>query len=117
MVEFIVKLHQIKANQTSIQHHNTHAKKKHESEDMIKTEAIKIWSDHVNFTLQNRFSWTFKVLKPMSFRGLPNAPGLLPGALPLDPTRGPKADHWTPGGVLNFELGTDVRPEVSTTTL
>ena len=22
-----------------------------------------------------------------------------------------------PGGVLNFELGTDVRPEVSTTTL
>ena len=23
----------------------------------------------------------------------------------------------TPGGVLNFELGTDVRPEVSTTTL
>ena len=24
---------------------------------------------------------------------------------------------WSPGGVLNFELGTDVRPEVSTTTL
>ena len=23
----------------------------------------------------------------------------------------------TPGGVLNFELGTEVRPEVSTTTL
>ena len=24
---------------------------------------------------------------------------------------------YAPGGVLNFELGTDVRPEVSTTTL
>ena len=24
---------------------------------------------------------------------------------------------YCPGGVLNFELGTDVRPEVSTTTL
>ena len=26
-------------------------------------------------------------------------------------------EHAHPGGVLNFELGTDVRPEVSTTTL
>ena len=25
--------------------------KKHENEDMIKTEARKIWSDHVSFTL------------------------------------------------------------------
>ena len=27
------------------------------------------------------------------------------------------AEQSTPRGVLNFELGTDVRPEVSTTTL
>ena len=27
------------------------------------------------------------------------------------------AEYPRPGGVLNFELGTDVRPEVSTTTL
>ena len=26
-------------------------------------------------------------------------------------------EYSNPGGVLNFELGTDVRPEVSTTTL
>ena len=43
---------------------------------MIKTEARKAWSDCVNFILRNRLSWTFKVLKPMSFRGL----------RPLDPT-------------------------------
>ena len=44
---------------------------------MIKTKAIKTWSDRVNFTLRNKFSWTFKVLKPMSFQGI----------RPLDPTR------------------------------
>ena len=51
---------------------------------MIKTEARKTWSDRVNFTLRNRFSWTFKVLKPMSFQGAP-PPGPLLGKLPLDP--------------------------------
>ena len=35
---------------------------------MIKTEARKTWSDRVNFTLRNRVSWTFKLLKPMSFQ-------------------------------------------------
>ena len=45
---------------------------------MIKTEARKTWSDCVNFTLQNRFSWTFKVLKPiMSFQGVLR--GVAPG--------------------------------------
>ena len=43
----------------------------------------------MNFTLRNRFSWTFKVLKPMSFQGAP-PPGPLLGELPLDPTRCPK---------------------------
>ena len=32
---------------------------KHGSEDMIKTEARKTWSDRVNFTLRNKFSWIF----------------------------------------------------------
>ena len=36
---------------------------KQKSEDMIKTEARKTWSE-------TGFSWTFKVLKPMSFQGL-----------------------------------------------
>ena len=51
---------------------------------MIKTEARKTWSDRVNFTLQNRFSWTFKVLKPMSFQWA-EPPGPLLGELPLEP--------------------------------
>ena len=59
---------------------------------MIKTEARKTWSDRVNFTLQNRFSWTFKVLKPMSFQGA-ESPGPLLGELPLDPTRYPMNFH------------------------
>ena len=99
-----MKLHQIKANQTSIQHYNKHAKKikikqtnrnktKHESEDLIKTEARKTWSDGVNFTLQNRFSCTFKVLKPMSFRGL----------RPLVPCQG--LCPWTPPGALRQAPG------------
>ena len=83
----------LKLIKTSIQHHNKHAKKKHECEDMIKTEARKTWSDHVNFTLRNRFSWTFKVLKPMSFRGLcPLA--LCQGRCP-----------WTPLGALRRAPG------------
>ena len=73
--------------------------KKHESEDMIKTEARKTWSDHVHFTLQNRFPWTFKVLKTHELPGaLP--PGPLSGALPLDPPD-PKVGPWTPP-VLGF---------------
>ena len=36
-----------------------HYLKMHESEDMIKTEAKQTWSERVNFTLRNRFSWTF----------------------------------------------------------
>ena len=68
----------------------TNMLKKHDREDMIKTET---WSDHVNFTLRNRFSWTFKVLKPMSFRGLG----------PLDPCQG--RCPWTPPGALGRAPG------------
>ena len=61
---------------------------------MIKTEARKTWSDRENFTLQNKFSWTFKSAKTHE----------LPGAPPLDhrqgrcpaESRGPKMDPWTP---------------------
>ena len=51
-------------------------KSKKKSEDMIKTETRKTWSDRVNFTLRNRFSRTFKVLKPMSWTP---ARGVAPG--------------------------------------
>ena len=44
---------------------------------------------YVNFTLGgNRFSWTFKVLKPTSFRGLCTLDPRQ--GRPPDPTRGPK---------------------------
>ena len=64
-----------------------HYLKMHESEDMIKTEATQTWSECVNFTLRNRFSLTFKVLKLMSFWG----------------------SAWE--GVLNFHFVIGVRPE------
>ena len=50
-------------------------------------------SDRPNFTLWNRFSWTFKVLKPMSFREL----------RPLESIKGPKSGPWTPP-VLGFAV-------------
>ena len=58
---------------------------------MIKTEARKTWSDRVNFTLQNKFSWTFKSVKTHELSGAP----------PLDHRQGrslrsPGALRWTP---------------------
>ena len=46
-----------------------------------KLRPKRLGSDRVNATLRNMFSRTFKVLKPMSFRGL----------RPLDSTKGPKS--------------------------
>ena len=68
--EFIVKLHQIKANQTSIQHHNNMLKKSMNIRTWSKLMPERLGSERGNFTLRNRFSWTFKALKPMSFQGL-----------------------------------------------
>ena len=45
--------------------------------------------NYVNFTLWNRFSWAFKTLKPMSFRG---SGGLLP--------------LWTPGATMDSPMKT-----------
>ena len=66
---------------------------------MVKTEARKNWSDCVNFTLRNRFPWTFKVLKPMSFRG----------SGPWTPVRGRgvarlSASCWRKRNISSFSL-------------
>ena len=61
-------------------------KKKYEIEDMIKTEARKTWSDHVNFALRN-VKQVFLDFKSATTRELPG--------------RSPKADHWT-SPVLGF---------------
>ena len=59
--------------------------------------------NYVNFTIWNRFSWTFKVLKPMSFRGLrPLDP--CQGFCPWTPTRGPKALDPTHAGLRGKPL-------------
>ena len=42
-------------------------------ESLMKMVALQIensFRNYVNFTLRNGFSWAFKTLKPMSFRGL-----------------------------------------------
>ena len=64
-----------------------HYLKMHESEDMIKTEARQTWSDRVNFTLRNRFSWTFKVLNSWAFGG--SAPCTLTRGVAPGPHQGP----------------------------
>ena len=53
--------------------------KKHESEDMIKTEARKTWSDHVNLPSETGFLGLLKLAKTHE----------LPGAPPPGPQQGP----------------------------
>ena len=62
--------------------------KKHESEDMIKTEARKTWSDHANFTLRNRFSWISLDPTRAGLHGKPLAVWAIPHIIPHLDIRG-----------------------------
>ena len=64
---------------------------------MIKTEARKTWSDRVNFTSRNKFSWTFKVLKPLTPPGaLRQTPGPHPCWASRQVARGAMAARYSP---------------------